>query len=179
MFFQITEVKKWVKGWKKQYVNKQGFRFCSLMSPGKDETGVKPGLNLEDCTMKSISFIVEKTDTGFSAYAEDFETLPVGTTGDTVAELKQNILEAANLYLEHVSKKQIAIEQINIVFDVPSFFEYYNVINAKTLSKRIGMNNTLLSQYVKGIKKPSAKQVEKILAGIKDIGKELSELELA
>jgi hypothetical protein len=27
LFFRITEVKKWVKGWKKQYVNKQGFKF--------------------------------------------------------------------------------------------------------------------------------------------------------
>ena len=128
--------------------------------------------------MKTISFIVEKTGTGFSAYAHDFDALPVGTTGDTFIELKQNILEAANLYLEHVSKKPIAIEQIAITFDIPSFFEYYNVINAKALSKRIGMNNTLLSQYVKGVKKPSEKQVEKILTGIKKIGKELSELDI-
>jgi predicted RNase H-like HicB family nuclease len=129
--------------------------------------------------MKTISFIVEKTNTGFSAYAQNFETLPVGTTGDTITELKQNILEAANLYLEHISKKPITIEQVAITFDIPSFFDYYTVINAKALSKRIGMNNTLLSQYVQGVKKPSEKQVEKILAGIKDIGKELSELDIA
>jgi len=129
--------------------------------------------------MKTIGFIVEKTGTGFSAYADNFETFPVGTTGDTIGELKQNILEAANLYLDHISKKSITVDQIAITFDIPSFFEYYNVINAKALSKRIGMNNTLLSQYVKGVKRPSVKQVKKILTGIKDIGKELSELDIA
>lgn len=125
-----------------------------------------------------MKFVVEKTKTGFSAYAEDFAALPVGTTGDTIAELKNNIVEGANLYLEHVSKKPITVSQIVITFDVPSFFDFYSIINAKALSARIGMNNTLLSQYVKGIKKPSAKQVEKILLGIKEVGKELTELEL-
>jgi hypothetical protein len=128
--------------------------------------------------MKSIKFIVEKTSTGFSAYAENFDTFPIGTTGDNLNELKNNILEAANLYLDHIAKKLITVDQINLTFDVPSFFEFYNVINAKALSSRIGMNNTLLSQYVQGIKKPSPKQVEKILLGIKEVGKELSELEL-
>jgi hypothetical protein len=41
------------------------------------------------------------------------------------------------------------------------------------------MNETLLSQYVNGIKKPSQKQTEKILAGIKSLGKELQQLEFA
>jgi len=47
------------------------------------------------------------------------------------------------------------------------------IINAKFLAKRIGMNETLLSQYVQGTKKPSAKQTGKILNGIHEIGKEL------
>ena len=40
------------------------------------------------------------------------------------------------------------------------------------------MNNTLLSHYINGIKKPSQKQVEKILTGIKEVGRELMELEI-
>lgn len=40
------------------------------------------------------------------------------------------------------------------------------------------MNPTLLSQYVQGYKKPSEKQKMKILMGIHQIGKELSEIEL-
>jgi hypothetical protein len=41
------------------------------------------------------------------------------------------------------------------------------------------MNPTLLSHYVQGRKKPSATQTEKILKGIREIGKELSDLSIS
>jgi len=128
--------------------------------------------------VKKINFIVERTSTGYSAYAENFETFPIGSLGDTIAELKSNILEAANLWLNYEKRKEIVMDQIMLSFDVPSFFEFYGIINAKALSRRIGMNNTLLSHYIKGVKKPSPKQTEKILSGLKQVGKELAELEL-
>jgi hypothetical protein len=40
------------------------------------------------------------------------------------------------------------------------------------------MNETLLSQYVQGRKKPSQKQTNKILQGIQQVGRELSNLNL-
>jgi len=58
------------------------------------------------------------------------------------------------------------------------FFRYYRVINARFLADKIGMNPTLLSQYVQGRKKPSEMQTEKILLGIHKIGQELSEINL-
>jgi hypothetical protein len=51
------------------------------------------------------------------------------------------------------------------------------VLNANFLAQRIGMNATLLSQYVRGVKQPSQKQTQKILQGIQLIGKELSDLD--
>lgn len=125
--------------------------------------------------MKKINLIVEKTSTGFSAYAED---LPVFTTGKSMTELKSNILEATNLYQEEVGGAVISLNDINITLDLPQFFEYFKVINAKALSERVGMNQSLLAQYVGGQKKPSAKQVEKILLGIRELGKELTELQI-
>ena len=47
--------------------------------------------------MEIVTFIVEETSTGFSAYAED---LPVYTTGESMEELKANIEEAMGLYQE-------------------------------------------------------------------------------
>ncbi|QNS42181.1 XRE family transcriptional regulator [Chryseobacterium manosquense] len=128
--------------------------------------------------MKNYKFVVERTQTGFSAFAED-ENLPVFTTGKDFEEIKTNILEALNLYLEHAGKKAATAENIITKLDLPSFFEFYSVINAKALSKRINMNETLLSQYVNGKKEPSEKQIQKILTGIKDLGKELMQLEIA
>ena len=118
--------------------------------------------------------IVEKTDTGFSAFSEDY---PVYTTGRTVHELIDNALEAANLFFE---EDDIRITQGNLKFEIDfkQFFKYYKVINAKVLANKIGMNPTLLSHYVQGRKKPSAAQTEKILLGIHQIGQELSEINL-
>ena len=123
---------------------------------------------------KKVKMIVEKTNTGFSAYAPD---LPVATTGQTISELQKNILEVLNFYYEDLGYE---IEKKNIILeiDLQQFFQYYKVLNAKHLAEKIGMNPTLLSQYVKGRKKPSAQQSERIINGIQQIGKELSELRL-
>jgi predicted RNase H-like HicB family nuclease len=129
--------------------------------------------------MSTIKFTVGKTSTGFDAYYETNNGIVAVTTGDTIAELKNNALEAYNLYAEESGKKTVTEDQIILEFDLPSFFEYYPVISAKALSARVGINNTLLSQYVTGVKKPSDKQVKRILTAVKEIGKELSELELA
>ena len=125
-------------------------------------------------TNKKIKMIVEKTDTGFSAFSEDY---PVYTTGRTISELIDNALEATNMCFEEDSI-QITPENIRFEIDFKQFFQYYKVINAKFLASKIGMNPTLLSQYVQGRKKPSDAQVEKILLGIHQIGQELSEINL-
>lgn len=121
-----------------------------------------------------IKMIVEKTDTGFSAYSEKY---PIYTTGRTIPELINNAYEAVGLYY---SDKGIEIKHENITFEVDfkQFFQYYKVINSKFLADKIGINPTLLSQYVQGHKKPSNKQTEKIIMGIHQIGKELSEINL-
>ena len=121
-------------------------------------------------TKKKIVVIIEKTKTGFSAYSEDF---PVFTTGATVNELIENTNEAFSFYFED---KNQGTQQIYYEIDFKQFFQYYKVINSKALAKKIGMNPTLLSQYVRGHKRPSEKQSRKILYGINKIGKELAEM---
>lgn len=125
-------------------------------------------------TKKKITLIVEKTDTGFSAYSD---TYPVFTTGKTIPELINNALEACNLYFE-AEKIKLTHDNIKFEIDFKQFFQYYKVLNSKFLAHKIGMNPTLLSQYVQGHKKPSITQTEKILTGIHQIGKELSEINL-
>lgn len=123
---------------------------------------------------KKITFTVEKTDTGFSAYANDQSMF---TTGKTITELMNNTLEATQLFFEE-DAIEVQQKDLRFEFDFQQFFQYYKVLNAKFLAEKIGMNATLLSQYVQGHKKPSAKQTEKILNGIHQIGQELSELNL-
>jgi predicted RNase H-like HicB family nuclease len=125
-------------------------------------------------TNKKIKMIVEKTDTGFSAFSD---TNPIYTTGRTIPELINNALEATKLCFED---EEITINQDNLKFEIDfkQFFQYYKVLNSKFLADKIGMNPTLLSQYVQGHKKPSESQTQKILTGIHNIGQELSEINL-
>jgi predicted RNase H-like HicB family nuclease len=123
---------------------------------------------------KRIEIVVEKTDTGFSAYSNDF---PIFTTGRTIPELIDHAVEAANLYFED-DNVEIKHENLKFEIDFKQFFQHYKVLNSKFLADKIGMNPTLLSQYVQGHKKPSEKQTEKILYGIHQIGQELSEINL-
>ncbi|MBS1663743.1 MAG: type II toxin-antitoxin system HicB family antitoxin [Bacteroidetes bacterium] len=120
-----------------------------------------------------ITMIVEKTKTGYSAYAEKY---PVYTVGKSLEELKTNILEAINLHLEK-SGKSVTEDDMKIMLDLPQFFEFYKVINAKALSERIGMNQSLLAQYIKGNKKPSVTQTNRILRGVQQIGRELANVQ--
>ncbi|PWT98580.1 MAG: XRE family transcriptional regulator [Bacteroidetes bacterium] len=122
--------------------------------------------------MTKIKINIEKTHTGYSAFAERY---PVATTGKDLIKLKKNIVDALNLYFEKKSQK-IGEENLRIYLDLPQFFEFYKIINAKALSENIGMNQSLLAQYIKGHKKPSANQVNRILKGIHQIGKELAEI---
>lgn len=123
---------------------------------------------------KKITMTVEKTDTGFSAYSNNDS---IYTTGKTIPELINNAFEAAELFYED-QDIELSHSDIKFEIDLQQFFKYYKVLNAKFLAQKIGMNATLLSQYVQGHKKPSEKQAEKILAGIHQIGQELSGLNL-
>ena len=120
-----------------------------------------------------IEMIVEKTKTGYSAYTEKYA---VYTVGSSLEELKENMLEALNLYFEKQGKA-IVENDLKISLDLPQFFEFYKVINAKALSERIGINQSLLAQYIKGNKKPSPTQTQRILKGVQQVGQELAAIQ--
>lgn len=125
-------------------------------------------------TKKKLIMTVEKTKTGFSAFSAEY---PIFTTGQSVPELINNTYEAIEFYFE---EEQVKVDPSDIGFEIDfnQFFKFYKVLNAKFLAEKIGMNASLLSQYVSGTKKPSAKQTEKILSGIHQIGQELSGINL-
>jgi len=123
---------------------------------------------------KKIEITVEKTDYGYSAYAENMN---VFSTGKDITELYANLLEALNFAYEDLGY-EVTVENLKLNLDFQQFFQYYKVLNANFLAKRIGMNPTLLSQYVRGKKHPSSKQTDKIIQGIQSIGKELADVRL-
>ncbi|MCB0497079.1 MAG: helix-turn-helix transcriptional regulator [Cyclobacteriaceae bacterium] len=122
-----------------------------------------------------IQMVVNKEDLGYSALYDKGDVF-IATQADTFEELKKNVLEAVNLSFEEEGLVY-ANDEIAFSYDLESFFDFYKVINAKALSERIGMNQSLLAQYIRGIKKPSPKQTKRILKGVQQIGKELTEAE--
>lgn len=117
---------------------------------------------------------VIKEDAGYSAVAQVGDDL-IATQGETFEELREMALDVVNLTFEDKGFVY-GPDEIKFEFDLESFFGFYRVINVKALSQRIGMNQSLLAQYIKGIKKPSSKQTRRILEGVHQIGRELTEV---
>jgi hypothetical protein len=122
-----------------------------------------------------ITMTVIKEDAGYSANATSGDR-HIFTEGETFDELKSNILDAVNLAFEDLHFIY-SIDEVKLTLDLQSFFDFYKVINAKALSARIGMNQSLLAQYISGSKKPSTLQRNRILKGVQQIGRELSEIQ--
>jgi len=126
--------------------------------------------------MKKPKLTVEiiKEETGYSSHAK-YGDYFIATEAETFEDLKANILEAVNLAFEEQGITY-SFDELKLNYDLESFFAFYKVLNAKALSERIGMNQSLLAQYIKGIKKPSSAQTKRILNGVHQIGKELTEV---
>lgn len=118
--------------------------------------------------MKKLKVIVEKTNTGYSAYLSDVPG--IASVGDTFSELRENIKEAVVLYLE-VAKEygdkipsQLQGEySLEYKFDIQTFMEWMTkVMSQRGLSEVASINESLLSQYAHGIKRPGPKQLKRI-----------------
>ena len=120
---------------------------------------------------------IERGTEAYGAYAQ-VKGGVIATMGESYAELKGNILEAVNLFFEDKGFAY-TLDEIDFVFDIQSFFDFYKVINAKALAGRIGMSQSLLSQYANGLKRPSSKQAQRIVDGIKSLGREMAALDIA
>lgn len=121
-----------------------------------------------------IKLEIIKENEGYTAVGQ-WKNRSLITCGDNWNELQKMIVEMVNLVFEDLGYTY-TIEEIELKFDLESFFNFYKVINAKALSERIGMNQSLLAQYIKGIKKPSPVQARRILSGVQQIGRELAEV---
>ena len=132
---------------------------------------------------KSVKIVVEKASDGFTAYIPE---LPGCITfGNSLDEIKENIKEAIALQLDGMKEDGEEIPfnlreefTIELKLDVAQVFNLYQSINSTGFAKRIGMSQSLLSQYVNGLKKPSEKQSRRILEGVVNFGRELSHIQV-
>jgi hypothetical protein len=121
-----------------------------------------------------IKLKILKEDTGYTAVGQ-WKNRSLVTCGDSWEELQRMIVEMLNLVFEDLGYT-FTIEEVQLEYDLPTFFAFYRVLNAKALGQRIGMNQSLLAQYIRGIKKPSPSQAQRILTGVQQVGRELASM---
>lgn len=133
--------------------------------------------------MNKVNVIVEYSDKNLSAYIED---APIITTGKDLKEIKENMNEAIELYLESCKEMKIVPVptlqgeiQFDYKIDAATFINYYSGIFTKAALSRItGINERQLWHYAAGIHKPRKQQLEKIQNGINALTKELTSISL-
>lgn len=129
--------------------------------------------------MKQLTVIVERAENNLSAYIEG---VPVVTVGDTLDEIKVNMAEAIELYLESapspVAKLKGGFELV-FHFDVQSLLNHYSrIFSYVALQYLTGINQKQLCHYAMGIKKPREAQRKKIETAFHHLGQELNSIAL-
>lgn len=95
--------------------------------------------------------------------------------GATVDAAVADLLLARKEYIENgIDYPEL---DMSFKYDLWAFFDKYP-LNATLLAHQIGINPSLMRQYISGVKKPSQKRVEQIEDGIRQIGKELTAISI-
>jgi len=134
--------------------------------------------------MKNTVILEKTTDGAYSAYLPDLPGCI--STGDSILDIKNSIKEAVDFHIEGMRRENLSIPEefegdiiLTYRMDLESLFEWFSGILTKSgVSKITGMNQSLISQYVSGIKTPSSKQTKKIERALHNLGHELLEIEL-
>ena len=135
--------------------------------------------------MNKAIVILEKTnDEGYSAYLPDLPGCI--STGNSLSGIKGSIQDAVQFHIEGMKEERLEVPEtfqceyeLSFKMDIASLFDWFSGVLTKSgLSRITGMNQSLISQYAMGIKKPSSKQTRKIESALHRLGQELLEIEL-
>lgn len=80
-------------------------------------------------------------------------------------------------YLKEEGEDVPALE-IEYRFDVGSLFSYYDFVNIAGVAREIGLNSSVIRQYVIGTRKPSAERKKLIITGLKSLADKMQQAAL-
>ena len=128
--------------------------------------------------MEKLKIIIEKSSDYYSAYAENCPG--IYGAGESVAATKEDVMKGLNLFIKTTPELPDILKgnyEVEYHFDVPSFLTYYSGIFSKSALERItGINQTQLTHYVSGYRKPSEKTIKKLDDAIHRLADELSQV---
>ncbi len=129
-----------------------------------------------------LTIRISASKDSFGAYAENCEG--IYAAGDSVKDVKQDVLEAIEIYKEIRPESEWAAPirenwPIEWQYDVQSLLLYYQGIFTNAALERLtGINQKQLWNYANGISKPRKQAKEKIENALHSLGHELIELSL-
>lgn len=131
-----------------------------------------------------IKLILEKSDTGYSAFSEDLPGLV--TVGHTIDEIKENFKEVIELQADYLREKgkikeseELRNATISYYLDLKTFFEYYSLFNKSELANYLGINPSLLRRLSSGREELSEKKALQIKNGLHKLASELKHFDFA
>lgn len=131
--------------------------------------------------MKIIGIIEKASDGTYSVRSEQhFGNSYFGGFGTSVIEAKEDFRESINEAREEAVSSGMIPEDYSVSFkyDLPSFFNDFDFINASKFAQYAGLNESKMRQYKSGVAYPGERTTEKILGAIHRIGAELSSVSL-
>lgn len=128
--------------------------------------------------MKTLKVIVCKAGKGVSAHLPEIDGYVIAR--ETVEKLKRDLADGLSFHIEGLYEDERepwmnGPYRFEFVFqDIPALIDGYSgLINQSSLARISGINESLMRQYVTGIKKPSRKVTQRIETGLKRYADEL------
>lgn len=128
--------------------------------------------------MKTLKVIVSKAGKGVSAHLPEVVGFVIAR--DSVEKLKHDLPAGIAFHIEGLYEEERAFWMneplgFDYVFqDIPTLIEGYSgLISQSSLARISGINESLMRQYVSGLKRPSRKVTERIESGLKKYADEL------
>ncbi|MBR5640458.1 MAG: type II toxin-antitoxin system HicB family antitoxin [Muribaculaceae bacterium] len=134
--------------------------------------------------MTQLTVIIEQTENNYAAYIEGIDGIVA--TGHSVDEIKTNMIEAIDLYVETCKEMDLEIPtellgdySLTFKMDTKSMLAfYYGIFTKAGLSRLTGINQKQLWHYASGASSPRPAQKVKIENALHKLGEELLSVRL-
>lgn len=97
--------------------------------------------------------------------------------GSSAKAAIEDMLKGWNETTEYLKEEgeEVPTLEIEYRFDVGSLFSYYDFVNIAGVAREIGLNPSVIRQYVIGTRKPSAERKKQIITGLKSLADKMQQ----
>jgi hypothetical protein len=130
--------------------------------------------------IKKLNVYVAKMPKNCGAYIEEVEGFVI--TSKSVKTLEIELPEALHSHIQALYDYEIqpwmqGQTEFIYHYDIGSLLEKYDgIFNQSTFARAVGINDTLMRQYLSGLKKPGKKQILKINSNLRTFAANLEKV---